>query len=239
MAELTADFEAGTNGNNVLTTDAGSATAWDAVTIVQITEAPPTITYDTAHVAHGSLATKIVLPSANDNIILEWSTALGTVTDHYGRLYLYLTAYPVSAIGGLVYAGQGATRGVRIDINSSGQLRGYDNPAAAAFPTFTNAVALNQWIRIEWHFVHSATVGQAEVKLFNTAESTTPTETQTGTNKNTLANATSLRFGTPESGPGGAYTFWVDDIVGNAAAYPGPVGGGGGGPDFVPQIIIT
>src|SRR6266545_5839646 len=97
MATLTATFEAGTNGNNILATDPGSASAWDAVTIVNNTGRPPTAKYDTTHVGHGSLAAKIDVGST-DVAYCEWSAAFGTQTDHYGRLYLYLTAYPVSTL---------------------------------------------------------------------------------------------------------------------------------------------
>src|SRR5574338_1457281 len=77
----TADFEAGTNGNGVTTGDAGSSTAWDAVNITS-----GTITYSNAQAASGSQS---CLFSSNTSAhYLEWSTALGTVTDHYGRMYL-------------------------------------------------------------------------------------------------------------------------------------------------------
>lgn len=218
MTLCTADFEKGTNGSNVLAADPGSATAFDSVSAVN----GATVTYDSLHAAHGSLGAKFSDSGVAGVASVAWSTSFGTVTDYYGRLYLFLTANPGSQMP-IFQGGQGATRGARIDVNTTGRLTGFDNPASALFPLFTNPIALNQWVRIEFHIICSATVGQAEVKLFNTADSTTPTETQTGTaNKNTLANHTSVSFGSPVTTIPSGYSFWMDDIVAGAAAYPGP-----------------
>jgi hypothetical protein len=226
MADLTADFELGVNGSNILTTDPGSATAWDLITKVNGTGTAIAL-YDNAQAALGVLSGKFGGTGGTGRGYAEWSTALGTITDHYGRLYLYLTANPAATLS-MIQFGQGATRGARIDITTAGKLAGFDNPAAALFTTFTNAIALNQWVRIEWHIIHSATIGQGEVKLFNNAASATPTETQTGpANKNTLANVTHAMFGVGVAGTAQNMAIWLDNIVANATAYPGPVGGAG------------
>src|SRR6266545_1351031 len=129
MAQLTANFETGVNGNNIAAADPGSATAFDAVT----KNAFGLAAYDNAHIAFGSLAGKFGSTGAGaGNAYIEWTTALGTVTDYFFRLYLYLTAYDVGNIP-IFWAGQGVTRGVRIDVNSTGKLLGFDNPAAALF----------------------------------------------------------------------------------------------------------
>lgn len=223
MALCTADFETGANGATISTGDTGSATAFNAVatTVSGVAE------YSNTH-AYGTLAGRFAAGGGVDGYgYVEWSTALGTVTDHYGRIYLYLTASPVGQLP-IIFGGQGNTRGFRIDITPSGTLAGFDNPAAALFPTFSTAVALNQWVRIEWHIVQSATVGQAEVKLFNAADSTTATETQSGTNKNTLANIDNMKLGAggPEGPAGAGFALWLDNIVAGATSYPGPADAG-------------
>lgn len=222
MAQLTADFETGVNGNNIATSDAGSGTAFDLVT----RSANGLAVYDNAHPAFGSLAGKFGATGVGGGSSrVEWNAAFGTQTDHYGRVYLYLSAYDGAGVP-IIFAGQGATRGARIDFSGTGKLGGFDSAAAALFPTFTTAIALNQLVRIEYHIIHSATVGQCEVKLFNTASSNTPDETQTGAaNKNTLANATSMWFGVGiESAVSTSYAIWMDNLVANATSYPGPVG---------------
>jgi hypothetical protein len=222
MAQLTANFELGSNGSNILSSDPGSATAWDT------TEAlgGGILTYDNTHPAHGTLGAKIDAASGN-RCDMIWSTAMGTVTDHYGRFYIYLTAYPASA-GGLLSVYNGAGFCFRMQVNGSGQILGVDNTGVAF--TFTNVISLNQQVRIEYHLVHSATVGQQEIKLFNTASSSTATETQTSAaNRNLDAQADQLKFAVGDGGLS-AWAYWMDDIVGNATSYPGP---------FVEPVVAT
>lgn len=214
MAQLTADFEAGVNGNNVLTSDTGSADAWNTSAVA----GSGTRTYDTAHPAFGSLALKLVAGSAGGTVV-GWTTGIAAATDHYGRCYLYLTANP-SGAHPIIQLSSASTRVVRIDLMSDGKLRMLDAPASG-IQSSTNSVALNQLIRIEWHIIHSVTVGQVEIKLFNTASSTTPTETMTSpANWNTGAAAGGIVFGNPQTGATG-HTIWWDSIIANAAAYPG------------------
>lgn len=216
MTQVTAGFEGGTNGNNVLAADPGDATAWDSVT-----GAGPTtnLKYDNTHVLNGTLSC-LVAGSASDRYA-EWSTALGTVTDHYGRIYLYMTANPGN-VSPIIWVGSGATQVARMLVNSSGSVR-FDSADTNNVLVTTAAVSLNQWIRIEWHIVHSATVGQLELKLFNTASASVPTETDTSpANLNTGASANDIRFGIPEAG----FSFsalWMDAIVAGATSYPGPI----------------
>jgi hypothetical protein len=76
-------------------------------------------------------------------------------------------------------------------------------------------------VRIEWHLIHSVTVGQIEIKLFNNPDSATPTETKTGTaNHNNAASTTTMKFGS--IGGASTGTYWLDNIVAGAASYPGP-----------------
>ncbi len=214
MTQCTANFELGTNASAVLAADAGSATAWNTVTDVG-----PKITYSTAHPASGTLCAQIALTAGGAHMMI-WGAAFGTLTDHYGRVYVYLTANPANATP-FINVNSGGSRAARFDINTNGTIRAFDNPGSALFTTTTNAIALNQLVRIEWHIVHSATVGQGELKLFNTASSSTATETSTGTaNKNTLANGDEIQFGNINGDT--PYTFWMDQIVAGASSYPGP-----------------
>lgn len=213
MAEVSADFELGTNGNNVLTTDAGSATAWNTRNV-----AAGTLTYDTTHVGHGTLAAKIA-PSGASACYVQWDTAFGTQTEHYGRAYLYLTTNPSAVPRGPIRGYNGATVAWGIHVNTNGTLQCGDSDSSVSGSV---AIGLNQLIRVEWHVVHSATVGIVEAKLFNSAESTTPSETITHSSANTLTQSDRIRFGVTDGGTAPA-AFWIDDIIANATAYPGPV----------------
>src|ERR1051326_5445154 len=92
MTVCTADFETGTNGNNVLTSDTGSLTAWNLVFVNN----SGTVTYSNAQVAHGSLAAFLNANGNNSDRELNWSTAIGTPTEGYGRAYVYFTSLPIA-----------------------------------------------------------------------------------------------------------------------------------------------
>src|SRR3990172_6382388 len=177
MTQVSADFELGADGSPILTTDSGSATAWD------VRDVPSgSINYDNAQVAHGTLAAEFACGAGTGR--LEWTTALGTMTDHYGRIYLFMAGNPAANFRGPMRFMNGASEGMCAWINSSGQFFARD-ALGSTVGTMTNAIATGSWVRFEWHVVHSATVGVIEFKLFNSSESTTPTETMTLTSQNT------------------------------------------------------
>jgi hypothetical protein len=224
---LTATFEAGANGNTITTAGGeGAATPFDVITI----GTTGSVAYSNAQFAHGGLSALVAQGGTNGQSYVSWTTAFGTVTDHYGRIYIYMTANPAVQNAILRIQG-GASQAARIDITTAGKIAGLDSASSALWTTTTNSVALNQWVRIEYHIVHSATVGQGEVKLFNSADSATPTETQIGAaNKNTLASADTYKLGIGISvGTQQNNTVWFDDVMANAAGYPGPAGASPGG----------
>lgn len=213
MAQITADFETGVNGNTIATSDAGSATAWDVVNI----GASATATYDNTHAAFGTLSGKLV--STANNVRLEWSTAFGTQTDHWGRMYLWVSS--ITGYINLINAYQGASIGGIVRLQDNGKFIFIDGPVNVSGES-TTALTFGQWVRVEWHILHSTTVGVIETKLFNTASATVPDETFSWTGRNTQSNATRLFFGTVFDS-GNLHTVWLDNIIGNATSYPGPV----------------
>lgn len=222
MAKLTATFETGVNGDSIATTDEGSGAAFDIATH----SAFGTLTYSNAQAASGTLSMKSATNlSGGGSSYVGWSSSFGIQTEHYGRLYLYLPQYEGGATA-FLQAGQGTTRGCRLDYSATGKIQGSDSTGAALFTLGSVSIALNQWVRIEYHFVCDPTVGQAEVKLFNTAGSTIASEVLTGTaNKNTLDNHTRITFGAGVEATGNitsGHSIYLDNIVANAASYPGP-----------------
>lgn len=213
MAEATANFELGSDGSSILAADPGSATAWDSVQTNG-----NSLTYSNTH-AYGSLSAKFdntVSPGASNQ--LTWSTGIGALTDWYGRVYLYATANPAGGSYRLIVDGN---NNFPLFVNASGTVSMLDQGGFAV--TTGTAISLNQWVRLEWHWINSATVGQVELKLFNSPDSTSPTDTQTsGANRNTSASTTQLSFGL-SSGGGDAGPIWLDNIVAGATSYPGPV----------------
>lgn len=209
MAEYTAGFETGINGNTISTSDAGDATAWQSIA------GAPNPTYSNTHVAFGALAAAYTVNGA----FTRWASPNTWGTDHYGRFYLYATANPGSNQSICSLQDAGGTS--NIVILTGGNIQSRDHGAGV---NGSVSISLNQWVRIEYHFISSATVGLLEVKLFNTAASTTPDETIASTaNRDTGATAiTEEYFGQTNFGPWGA-TTWMDSILVNATSYPGPV----------------
>src|SRR6185503_11947241 len=109
------------------------------------------------------------------------------------------------------------TEVVMLKITSAGNVRATRSGGVAV--DTTASISLNQWVRIEWHLIHSTTVGQWELKLFNNPDSATPTETATSAaNLDTGANVTDLRIGL-YGGPNALGPIWLDNIVAGATSY--------------------
>ena len=222
MADLTATFETGVHGNNVATADAGSGDAWN---VVQITS-PGTLKYDNT-IFYGALGAKLTSSTATSGIHMAWTTAFPTVTDHYGRIYVYFpTSFSGMGIARQIATSSGGLNAAQLRINNTGKVELIDGTNAIR-ATSTNSLNTGAWTRLEYRFIHSTTVGQMECKIFLSPDSATPTETLTTTAAwNTRANADEIYFGCTFGSPNGHNAFWIDNIVANATAYPGPAGGG-------------
>lgn len=213
MAEKTAGFETGVHGNALAAADAGDATAWTAV------ETPAFATYDSTRVKDGSYSAQVVIPATRK--VFYWSQS--AVTDQYGRVYVYFTAVPTSTA--VKFCGAESSGGVRaayLAHTTSGKLSAIS--AGGTVITTTASIELDRWVRIEWHFIHSDTTGQMEIKLFNDPNSETPTEVQTSaSNIDTNASSNFFLFGKLDTDGSDGYTYWLDRIVAEATSYPGPV----------------
>lgn len=232
MTLCTADFNAGVNGNVITISDPGSATAWDA----RVLNAGGALTYSNAHAISGTLSGKFGVAGSSSSNYLVWTTALGTVIDHYGRLYIWLDALDSSRTAFVSFKTAASANACSLWVNASGTLTLVD-ASNGAVGTTSATVSTGQWVRIEWHIIHSATVGQGEVKLFNDASSTTPTDSfTTAANKNLAADAREVHLGW-ELGPGtSGNTFYLDDIIVGADSYQGPVPVVYVSPNFAPVI---
>lgn len=215
MPICTADFERGVQGNIISSVDPGSGTAWDGVQGLSLLE------YDGTLVPpkYGNLAMKI--PGATiggSTAMLRWSTSLGTVSDWHGRMYFRVDTLSFTGEFRLVRDDTNAQQRVFF-INSDGRMR----MEFATSLISTNSIVPGKWCRIEWHIIHSLTVGQIEFKLFLNPNSTTPTETQTSAaNLNTGTDTSSIWFG-QHSGGGASTDAWLDNILIGALNYPGPI----------------
>ncbi len=235
MTQCTADFELGTQGNTIATGDTGSANAWNVVTVPGNGGA---LTYDNTH-AYGSRAAKIVTGSPASSSILEWSSgSLGTLSgDIYGRVYLWTAANPSSNVVSLVIHRSSTVVRCRIKINTAGKIELADSSNIVQF-TSTNSIGLSQWVRLEWHIVLSSTVGHMECKLFNSADSITPTETVGDQTTNLSLGGVSANDVQFVWGSNVSQTAWLDNIIAGATSYPGPATAFTGFTNTVPPTVI-
>ena len=193
---------------------AGSSQAGNAFNAIGVHNGG-SLVYDTAH-ARGSFAARHSLPSRGDSYY-EWD---GNLTRWYGRVYLWLDANPTSALR-VIRAASNNTLRFAIDILASGQVRIVDS-ANRTIATIANTIATGRWVRVEWSADQSQ--GRVELRLFNTADSTTPTAVATSASGAALGTST----GQVQIGRSGsqafAITFWTDDPAVSTTGYPGPSG---------------
>ncbi len=202
MTTLRNSFEGGTNGAGIAVGNSGGASG-DALSF--LSGSP---TFSNAHAKSGSLAAS--LPGGS-------FSALGynlAGTDIWVRYYLWVTS--------------NSDTHTLVDVNDTAaaagtQLGSVDITAAEALTlrcsggstTLTGPMALNQWVRLEARW--SRTTG-AEVRLYNNADSDTPTGSVTLAN-NVSAAAASVRV--RHDGVTLA-TFYVDDYAASTDGWIGP-----------------
>jgi hypothetical protein len=207
---LTNGFEGGTNGATITAANSGGGSA-NKFTAVSCTGG--SATYSTA-AAHGLLGVTL---ASSSPCYLQWSGAsVPSTSNSYGRLYLNRSANP-GATQVLVKMGDASfVRDAQINIGTNGRLQLIDS-ANVKQVTFTNAIPLNSWVRIEWHLVNAAT-GSLQVSMY-LGDSLTPIETETASGINTGTVLGSLQVGSVIAGAVGSTS--LDDL---AYGTTGPLG---------------
>lgn len=224
MTDTLNSFEGGTDTTAISTANSGgtSGTAFDLANI----PAGTTLAFSGTHVAHGGMAMYAAPGATTNSPHVRWSTAVGTLTQAWARAYIYLTAYPTVQTRLIEFRTGAAAVGATLRINTTGTLTAGGNSGTAI--TSTNTVPLNQWVRVEFMAIGSATAGQVEFKLFTSLDSATPTETQTSAaTLNTSAAFADYRFGLPGTNGSGDAGVYMDDIAVSTTGYLGPAATGG------------
>ena len=217
---LTSNAEGGTTGTTV--TAANSATSGAAFNTVAIV-ANGTLVYDNTRTAHGSLSYKVATGVTSGTVLAEWTTSLGGHPQPivYFRQYLYYTANPASASKPFE-SRVGASNAGGIQVSATGLLQLFDSGFTTR-ATFSNAIPLNQWFRIEGYVIGHASAGAVSCSMFSPMDSVTPVETHTVTGINTLGFLTAVFFGEMNTGANQG-PFWMDDIGVSTAGPLGPAG---------------
>jgi hypothetical protein len=138
-----------------------------------------------------------------------WSSAIGSQTEIWLRGYFNFSTNPSARIY-FCSISNGSSETVFAALETDGKLT-LRYPASTALGTTTNSIALGHMVRVEIHLVRSATVGVAELRLYNDPNSDTYTEQVSCTSINTGSHDSTLyNFGNMQTSAGAL--FWVDDI---------------------------
>jgi hypothetical protein len=219
MVAVYNSFETGTLGSTITAanTGGGSNTALDAVTI----GTGASVTFGSN--GRGALSAQLNAGTTPADAGMEWSTAVGTLTTWYQRIYYYATSHPTNQhrILDSTTAG-GAALCSGIYHQSAGTI-------AAANGSFgiscqgTVAVALNQWVRIELKTVGSATTGSITMRLYNVPDANNVTEEiVSAANQNTSGSGVIFRFGLNGDTYDTNRTIWIDDLGVSSVDWLGP-----------------
>lgn len=208
-------------GTLVTTSNSGGGSG-DAFTSIGGT----TVVSDNTHVMHGSMAYEVNNGSTGAAWV-AWTYALATST-FTAEAYFYLTAVPTGVVD-LIGIMSGTTFRARMRFATTGKLSVIDSTGSNIGST-TNSVPLNQMVRVQVTGVASATVGSMTVKLFDTPDSGTPTETfnpVTNGSANFGGTTDTVRYGVVNAGP--ATQLWMDDLGTNTLGTDiGPVASASG-----------
>lgn len=215
-------FEGGTDGVAVSTANSGGASG-NAFGEVSGTA----FTYSNVQAHLGSLSMRNVNPAGNAYAAF---TGLGALTGSvYCRFYMHISAAPVTTH---LYA----IRVMDDNFESMAFLRVLTG-AAGGFITGTDwlvggvangsvPVATAQWVRIEFRIVYGTTTGEFEWRLYNTADSTTITDTASATGIATAAGTGTglgdVRLGFVNGVPASPFTVYYDDFAVDTAGWIGP-----------------
>ena len=215
---LTANFSLGLNGATIATTDAGDDDKW--VTVANAGTGGSVVYDNSLPLPWGSgQHAKFTMGSVVGDKSLKWNL-IHNERDHSGRFYVYLPANPGALTTLMFLVGDGGFP-ARIYLQTNGKMILTDSTGGGIL-TMTNAIPLNAWSRVEYHVVHSTTVGSLEVKLYTDPQSLTPTETAIITGKNTKNYADTIQFGFAGGGAAAGNVLRMAGIVADAAEYPGP-----------------
>lgn len=210
------NLETGVNGANVDPADAGSPDHFDAVSGI-----PPVYTNVQKH--SGNLSMR--WSSLTTVQLVQW-TGLGSITgDYYVRFYLFLPSLPPDNNCYPINVRTSADANCALlRILSTGIIQGRDASNSSAGIDGTVAVATNQWVRIEWR-VRAGTGGTGLMtwQLFNSADSTTVTDSGSATGLTLGANIDRVSFGLLVTAPAAGMTIYFDDLADGTTGWLGPV----------------
>lgn len=201
-------------------TGTATAASWGFDSLANASGA--TLVYDTTVFANGTSSVKIT--QSTGAVFAQWSsTTLGSLTDHYGEIYLYLTALPSASNHIVSGVTSGSVQGWAIDVTSTGTVI-LRNAANTNVKATTSTLPLNQWVRLEWHITQASGTGTFQLQVYTAANGTSVTEDTGVITSDYGLNTSSVQVGAKLTGTATMPAFYVDDVAIATGAWIGPQG---------------
>lgn len=229
MTTLRHNFDGGPLGTNLTVANSGQVPGNDPFQFVDVGSAQNHIEYKDAALLGRATAEYVLLVStlAASTSGMQWSTPMGSQSQIWLRMYLYLTETPfnsgATADCPIFECDNGAAYSAWISIvRTTGAIRMENGPETLSTTT-TNVLPINEWARLEARMLFSTTVGSTDVKLFLEPDSDTPTETvsSSGWNMGT-ATANSFVMGYSGLGTQNKPELYISGLELNNVGWPGP-----------------
>jgi hypothetical protein len=207
---LVATADQGVQGATVGTGEAGSGNPWDAVV------GTPTITYASEH-ARGRMAYQVVAGASAQQVV--WTSAsVGTVTQIYGRFYLWSHAHPSTPTGIFRFVGAGSQT-ARLRYGNDGTLVMAD--AGNAAEVTTGVISTGKLIRVGFGIQFVAANASVFINVYDNPNSTAPSDSaSTAIAAGMGTSCDRVEIGSFNSA---TWTGCLDDIALSATGEPGPV----------------
>jgi hypothetical protein len=229
MTTLRHNFDGGPLATNLTVANSGQVPGNSPFQIVDAGSGSNHIEYKDAVLLGRASAEYVLLVSTTTpatSSAMLWTTSMGTQTQIWMRMYLYLTDLP-STTGCLFNAyifecDNGAAYSAFIEIDrTTGAISLFNGPETLDITT-TNVLPLDDWARVEARITFSTTVGSADVKLFLDPDSDTPDETVSATGWNMgTSSANSYAFGYPTV-VANRPPLYISGLELNNTGWPGP-----------------
>lgn len=206
------NFNTGSNGGAVTAGNSGGANG-DAFSFVN-----GSVTYTNSQ-AGGSRGDLVCSIPASSSANIGWDSFSITGRTFYWRLYMYLATSP-NATRDFAYAiaSGGFPTVATLSFTSADRVQLVNNATDQQLVT-ASAIALNQWIRIEAMVTVGTTTsnGTCEIRLYNTADSSTATDTVSGSSKDFGTDLPAMAIVEGNS----QYGYLLDSLVFTDEGWPG------------------
>jgi hypothetical protein len=189
---LTNTFDGGSNGTSITTGNSGgtSGTAWNTVN--------GQWSFSSSQKHSGTLSGRLQRPEATTGYIAWTSGNVGNQSQLWGRIYVRSTAF--GAGGGnveLIKLRDGSSEIGEVRLTGAGVVRVQDADNVGTSGDVT--IATNQWVRIEFYYKAGSSNGEITARLYNSADSTTASDTISRTSVNMGSRANGVEFGDQQS----------------------------------------